>query len=161
MKINYNNAITSNFKLTFPSKPELEFKATSVNVPGVTLSPIEVPYRDTRAKVPDNRYMWDDLNVQFVMDEDLYVYELITKWNQDVRNKEFWQSSLIDVNIVPLDSNKIIEYCFVAEGCWPSMIGSWQYSTTSSISDYIMLDVTFSYQNFRIQRVKPLEFSIV
>ena len=60
MIFNYNNAIPTNFKLTFPELPELEYYALSTNVPTTTLNPIEVPFRDVSAKIPDNRYHWDD-----------------------------------------------------------------------------------------------------
>ena len=91
MILNYNPAITSNFKITIPGEQKLEFYAHSVNIPTITLSPIEVPYQDSRIKVPDNRYIWDDLTIQFILDEDLYSYELLRDWLIKVRSEDLWQ----------------------------------------------------------------------
>lgn len=161
MIFNYNQAIAANFKITIPSVPELEFYALTINIPTVSLGPIEVPYQDARLKVPDNKYIWDDITISFILDEDLYAYELIKDWNYDVRNKEFWQAGIKDINIIPLDSNKNIEFSFLATGAWPNMIGGWQYTSASSISDFLTFDVTFSYQTLQIKRLKPLDFKIV
>lgn len=161
MILNYNQAMTANFKITFPKIPELEFYATSVNIPTVTLSPIEVNWQNVRAKVPDNKFVWDDLTVQFILDENLHVYEILKDWNEDARNIEHWLDALKDINIIPLDSNKIIEYSFLFEGAWPNMISGWQYTHGSNVSDYIVFDCIFSYQNFKIVRQKPLDFRII
>ena len=161
MILNYNNAYTSNFKITFPKIQELEFYATTTNIPGTVLNAIEIPYQDVRAKVPDNKYQWDDITIQFIMDEDLYVYELIKRWQVAVRDRAMWQEGLKEINIIPLDSNKVISYSFKLEGAWPNMLSGWQYTTNAISSDIITFDVTFSYQNFSIAREKPLDFKIV
>jgi hypothetical protein len=161
MILNYNSAISSNFKLTFPTIPELEFYVTNTNIPTITLSPIEMNYQDVRAKVPDNFYQWDDVTINFLLDEDLYAYELILDWNKKVKYSDLWQKGLKDINIIPQDSNKNPEFSFYFEGAWPTIISGWQYTSGASNSDYITFDVTFAYQDFRIERIKPLDFSIV
>lgn len=161
MILNYNQAISANFKVTFPKIHELEFYATSINIPTVSLSPIEVNWQNVRAKVPDNKYVWDDLTIQFILDENLYAYEILKDWNEDARNNEFWLESLRDIVILPLDSNKNIEYSFYFDGGWPNMLSGWQYTHTTNTSDYIVFDCVFSYQNFRIKRQKPLDFRII
>lgn len=161
MIFNYNNAISANFKITIPDLPQLEFYAVSTNIPTTSLNPIEVNYQDTRVKVPDNKFIWDDITIQFIMDENLYVYELLKGWQYAVREKELWQNGLKDINLLPLDSNKVVEYSFNLQGSWPTMISGWQYTSNSTISDVILFDVTFSYQHFDINRIKPLDFKIV
>lgn len=161
MILNYNNAYTANFKISIPDCPELDFYATSTNIPTTTLNAIEIPYQDVRVKVPDNRFLWDEITIQFIMDENLYVYELIKDWQYDVRNNEKWQNGLKDIIILPLDSNKVIEYSFKMEGAWPMMIGGWQYTSGSTVSDPIVIDITFPYQHFSIERIKPIDFKIV
>lgn len=159
MQLNYNQAITSNFRIEIPRLPQLELYATDVNIPGVTLDAIEKPYQDVRIKLPDNKYTWDDLNISFILDEDLYVYELIRKWNEKVRNTEMWQDGLYDINIIPLDSNKNINYKFSLEGAFPTMIGGWQYTTGSTSTTFLTFDVSFAFQHFGFKREKELDFS--
>ncbi len=161
MIINYNQAISTNFMIQLPKVPGLDLYALSVNIPTIQLTSIDVSWQDTRIKVPNNKYIWDDITIQFILDENLYSYEILKKWNYDIRNVEHWQTALRDINIIPLDSNKNIEFSFMAEGAWPNMIGGWQYTSTNSGSEHITFDVTFSYQNLSIKRKKPLEFSIL
>lgn len=158
--INYNNALSANFLVTFPNKKELEFYAMNVNIPTTQLSAIEVSYRDTRAKVPDDKYIWDDITIQFMLDENLYSYELFMNWLNDVRNNQKWLSTLRDLVIVPLDSNKNIEYSFKLENAFPTIINGWQYNSTLLGSESITFEVTLAYQQFIIQRLKPLDITI-
>lgn len=158
--LNYNNALSANFKITFPHIPELEFYAVSVNIPTTQLNGIEVSYRDTRAKVPDNKYIWDDINIQFIMDENLYVYELLKKWLDNVRNNQNWLSTLRDIVIIPLDSNKTMEFSFKLENSFPTTINGWQYNSALMSSEAIVFDITFAFQHFEIKRLNQLDFEI-
>jgi hypothetical protein len=159
--LNYNNALSANFKITFPKFPELEFYAVSINIPTTQLSAIEVAYRDTRAKVPDDKFEWDDINIQFILDENLYVYELMKKWNTDARNVPNWLDAMLDIVVQPLDSNKSIEYSFVLQGAFPTVVNGWQYNSALMSSEAISFDVVFAYQDFSIKRIKELEFHLI
>jgi len=159
--LNYNNALSANFKITFPKFPELEFYAVSINIPTTQLSAIEVAYRDTRAKVPDDKFEWDDINIQFILDENLYVYELMKKWNTDARNVPDWLDAMLDIVVQPLDSNKSIEYSFVLQGAFPTVVNGWQYNSALMSSEAISFDVVFAYQDFSIKRIKELEFHLI
>lgn len=159
--LNYNNALSANFKITFPKLPELEFYAMSVNVPTTQLSAIEVNHRDVRAKVPDDKFEWDDVSIQFILDENLYVYELLKKWNTDARNVPNWLDAMLDIVIQPLDANKSIEYSFVLQGAFPTIVNGWQYNSALMSSEAITFDVVFAYQDFYIKRIRPLEFNMI
>lgn len=159
--LNYNNALTANFRITFPRIQNLEFYAMSVNIPTTQLSAIEVNYRDTRAKVPDDKFIWDDVTIQFMMDEDLYSYELLKDWLDHVRNDGDWLGALRDIVIQPLDSNKNLEFAFKLENAFPTVINGWQYNSTLITSENIVFDVTFAFQHFEIKRLNQLDFSII
>lgn len=159
--LNYNSALSANFRITFPKLPELEFYAMSVNIPTTQLSAIEVNYRDVRAKVPDDKFEWDDVSIQFVLDENIYSYELLKNWNSDARNVQNWLDAMLDINIQPLDSNKALEYSFVLQQAFPTTVNGWQYSHALMGSETVTFDVTFAYQDFRINREKPLKFSMI
>ena len=161
MILNYNNAIDNSFRISIVDIPQLDLYAQSTSVPTSTLNAIEVNWQDVRSKVPDNKYLWDDLVITFVMDEDLYVYELLRDWHKDIRNLEKWQDGLHDINVIPLSSSKSIEYSIKMTGAWPTMISGWQYTTTNSASTYITFDVAFAYQDLTIDRLRPLDFRIV
>lgn len=159
--LNYNNALSANFRITFPKLKDLEFYAMMINIPTTQLSAIEVNYRDTRAKVPDNKFVWDDITIQFIMDENLYSYELLKKWLDKVRNEQSWLGALQDIVIQPLDSNKALEYSFILENSFPTVINGWQYNSTLVSSEAITFDVTFAYQNFEIKRLNNLDYSFI
>lgn len=159
--LNYNQAISSNFKIELPSIPDLEFYAQSINMPTFSLGAIEVAYQDERAKIPDNKFEWDEITIQFTMDEELYVYEILLDWIKKARKTEaLWEKSLKDINLIPLDSNKNIEFHISAVGAFPTNINGWHYTSTNATTEYITLDVSFAYQDISISRVKPLSFSI-
>lgn len=159
--LNYNNALSANFIVTFPKIPQLEFYGMSVNIPTTQLSAIEVNYRDVRAKVPDDKFEWDDVTIQFMLDENLYSYELMKNWCNDARNVENWLDAMLDIVITPLDTNKAIEYSFHLQGAFPTVVNGWQYNSTLMSSEAIIFDVVFAYQDFRIKRQKELEFNMI
>ena len=52
--------------------------------------------------------------------------EILKDWQKAVRERQNWQDGLLDMFIVPLDSNKVIEYKFSFQGAWPNMVSGWQ-----------------------------------
>lgn len=159
--LNYNNALSANFRITFPKIPNLEFYAMSVNIPTTQLSAIEVAYRDVRAKVPDDKFEWDDVTIQFILDENMYVYELLKKWSSDARNVQDWLDAMLDINIQPLDGNKTLEYSFVLQQSFPTVVNGWQFNSSLMSSEAITFDATFAYQDFIIKRENPLDFTMI
>lgn len=161
VKFNYNNALDTNFKITFPNhiNSDLELNAVSANIPGITLQAINQNYKDIRVKLPDNLYDWDDITITFLMDEDLYTFELLYNWVKSV-NHDNMDKTFHDIDILPLDGNKKLNYSFLYKKAWPTNISGWQYTTMGNDANAIMFDVTFAYQDFCIKRLKPLSIII-
>lgn len=160
MRLNYNNAIQTSFLLSIPEVPTLNFAVQSTNMPSINLNAIETKYQDVRAKIPDNVYVWDDLSVTLLMDEDFYAHELLTEWMKAAREKKEWTKPLKDIRIELLDSNKNSNFSFLFKGAWPNNITGWSMMSNTAASDIVTFDVMFSFQDLQLVRDVPLEFKI-
>jgi len=68
------------FKFTTTKLPRVEFNCISANIPGVTLTEITQPTRLMPIRIPGNDMTFEDLNITFIVDEDLTNYRSVHDW---------------------------------------------------------------------------------
>ena len=68
------------FKFTSTKLPRVEFNCISANIPGVTLTEITQPTRLMPIRIPGNDMTFEDLNITFIVDEDLTNYRSVHDW---------------------------------------------------------------------------------
>jgi len=68
------------FKFTTTKLPRVEFNCISANIPGVTLIEITQPTRLMPIRIPGNDMTFEDLNITFIVDEDLTNYRSVHDW---------------------------------------------------------------------------------
>ena len=76
-----NSLHAVNYTLQMNKYPEVEFKVTKINIPGLTTTPIQVQYNSKPVIpiLPDSVAI-DYLDIEFEVDEDLYNYLSIYIW---------------------------------------------------------------------------------
>ena len=58
----------------------LEFFAQTVSHPSVSISPTQISYRKTDIFEPGDKLIYDDLQIDAIVDEDMHVYEEMLNW---------------------------------------------------------------------------------
>ena len=68
------------FKFQTPKLPRVEFNCIQANIPGITLTEIQQPTRLIPIKIPGNDLTFENLNITFIVDEDLTNYRSVHDW---------------------------------------------------------------------------------
>ena len=68
------------FKFQITKLPRVEFNSITANIPGVTLTEITQSTRLMPIRIPGNDMTFEDLNVTFIVDEDLTNYRSVHDW---------------------------------------------------------------------------------
>ena len=68
------------FKFQITKLPRVEFNAIQANIPGISLTEMTQPTRLMPIRMPGNDLTYEDLNVTFIVDEDLTNYRSVNDW---------------------------------------------------------------------------------
>jgi hypothetical protein len=133
-----------------------DFFCQRANVPDISMPVTEVPTRFRSLPIiPGGGVEFGDLNIEFIVDEDLKNYYSIHKWIRDNGRADDDQNtpakeeySLGQLHIVTSQYNPafVVEY----EGLFPVSLTSMQFDATMSDVEYITAQVTFKHQKHKI-----------
>lgn len=141
-----------------------DFFCQSVNLPDINMPVTEVPSRFRSLPIlPGGGVTFGDLNVRFIVDEDLNNYNSIHSWirrngraDEDENTPEFPEFSNAQLHIVTSQYNPafIIDY----KNIFPVSLTDLRFDATMIDVDYITADVVFKHQQFFIldKNNKPL-----
>jgi len=68
------------FKFQITKLPRVEFNSIQANIPGITLTELNQPTRLMPVRIPGNDMTFEDLNITFIVDEDLTNYRSVHDW---------------------------------------------------------------------------------
>ena len=133
-------------QITAPGFKNLEFTITTVTMPGLSMTPVEQPYRGDTPFLPGDKLTWDQLQVRAAANENLENYEEIYYW---IRANHH-DGAIIESDIVLtlLTSHKNFNRQFRFNRAFPVSLGGWELSTSAEGVEYIQFDVGFRYDTF-------------
>lgn len=127
----------------------LEFFAQSVNHPGSTATPFEMPVpRVQRFPVAADTIEYSDLGISLILDEDMIAYKEMQDWMQ--RTVDTSEDLSHDITVIILTSHNNANIKIRYEGCLPTQIGSVELNATTGDVSYITYDATFRFTKFTI-----------
>ncbi len=156
---NYNNALTTNWQVTFHKFEALQYFAQNVTIPSLNVDGIPVTYKNTRAYLPDNKIEFGQLTVSFVVDEDFVNYDRLFRefLLQETASKDRGRKIdevLHDLTVTRLSSNNVPIARFNFKGCSLTSLGSINYTTTGNDPDIALCDVSFNVTRMEIENLR-------
>ena len=153
--------------LTVRRLPGVTFFLQNVNVPGISLpSPTyNTPILDI--PLPGDRIVYDDIMINYKVDEDLTNYLEIHDWITAIGKKSYEEYDTIadkaqftgesvysDLSLTVVNSNRNIKWEFQFHDAFPISMSSLIFDVTKESEDnYIEAAVTFKYTKFDVNRV--------
>jgi hypothetical protein len=146
---NYNFLSPTGFKLVINRNTlaNLEYFATSVTLPSLSLGQIDVSSRQYKGYISGD-VTFDDFSIRIAMDEDMKVYKELYDWvlkHRDTNEPIVYDATLIILTNHNLPNNKI-----QFTNLFPTSIGGLEFNTQSTSIEYLQADVTFRYDYFKI-----------
>jgi hypothetical protein len=161
---NRNYLAPVGFQLKFELFNSVDFFCQKANLPGLSMPVTEVPTRFRNFPiVPGGGVTFDDLQVTFIIDEDLKNYYSIHEWIRRNGNSEQHIDGDGEVKysngqLMILTSNFNPAFFVDYEKLFPINLTPIQFDSTVGDIEYFTADVTFKFQNYTIRdkNFKPL-----
>ncbi len=157
------------FKFGLKRSPGVAFFCNQANIPEITLGIAEQPSYLKNIPIPGDKMEFGDLNLRFLVDEDLINYMEIQNW---IRGLGFPESlnemkELKDQNILGpmgkstddiysdgtlqiLSSNLVPKFQVVFDDLFPYSLSTVSFDATDTDIEYFTADVAFKYTIYKI-----------
>ena len=158
------------FKFTINRSPKVTFFGNSVNIPGLTLGIANQPSYLKDIDLPGDKIIFDDLNLRFLVDENLENYMEMQNWirglgypeslseiydfqnsNKNLQQPDSSQLNLYSVaTLVVLSSNQVSNFKVKFKDVFPYNLSALQFDSSDTDIQYFTADVSFKYTIYNI-----------
>lgn len=149
-----NNLSQLNFKFKLDRTPEIEYRAQSVQLPGMNLGTASVPTPFVPIPLPGN-LTYDDLSITFLVGENMGDYLSIFNWmvalgHPDNLRDQYkdWRS---DCSVFLLNSNLTPNIVARFTDAYPINLSPIEFDTTLSETQYATATVTFRFMRWYLE----------
>ena len=159
-----NNYLSSNFfKFQLPRTRTVTYFASSVNLPTLSLSPVEMPNRLGRPnQFVGGRYDLEPLVVQFLVDEDLTNYKEIFDWMTSIGLYETTDNIIAgaqvreffsDATLLITNSAYVISQKVTFKNTYPIQLSGLQFSSQLNDNEPLLATVTLKFDNYTFEDI--------
>ena len=163
---NINPLSPNGFKFSITKLPEVDFFCQQVNLPGITLGAPEQATPFSMAPIPGDTLMYDSLQLQFIVDEDMVNYTEIYNWivalgfpqnyeqyinfkNQDQRNRTSeLMSNYSDGLLQILNSSNNAIKTIQFRDMFPVTLESLTVASTNTDVNYLVGSASFKFSYY-------------
>jgi hypothetical protein len=167
---NRNFLSPTGFKFILKRSPKVAFFCNQANIPDITLGIANQPSYLKDIDIPGDKIIFGDLNLRFLVDEDLGNYMEIQNWirglgyPEEVKQfRDLSEQGLIQTNYVKdrqnvysdatlqiLSSNLIPKFQVFFNDVFPYSLSTINFDATDTDIQYFTADVSFKYTIYNI-----------
>lgn len=164
--MNENVLASDNHQLVFDSFPEVTYFCQNVTIPGVSMTPQEVPTPFASHSVGGDKLQFDQMDVTFLVDEDLKTWLTIYDWlvsatgaldRSGYKALHSANSIYSDLTLLLLTNNKNPNLRVKVKNCFPVSLSSLSMSSNVSSHEILTASVSLKYTYFSIEHVDRTE----
>lgn len=165
---------STKFRLVFNRLPGLTFFCQTVNLPGISLTEVMRPTPFVDLYHPGEKAIYDTLNVTMLVSEDLADWLAIHDWirgmtfpkefEEYVKMDSMFRDSVMrrgsklpiaytDASLSIFTNKNNPQWRVMFKDCFPTNIGSIQFSSLDSAENIITADATFRFSYYDLQKV--------
>ena len=151
------------FTFSFPTLPFLKYFCQTVNIPGVSTSPVTVDNPFSNTYRHGDKLMYDQMNLSVIVDEDIRVWEETYNWlvaltkpqsfTQYIRyhNKKemVYHDAILTINTNANNPN--IRFKFT--NLHPISLGGVNFNVSDNANTTLTADIIFRYDYFELLRL--------
>lgn len=159
-----NNYLSpASFTISIDRMPNVEFFAQGVSIPGVSGSPIAMATPLRTMYQPQDQLNYDDLTIQFIVDEQMNNYKEVLRWMEGLGAPESTKqyadydkgnaTLASDISVVITNSHKNPNIKFTFKEAFPVSIGGIELNVNTQDIAYATCDVTMRYESFIFETI--------
>lgn len=156
-----------NFTFVLKRTPHLKFFVQEINIPGISLQPLETPTPTLRIPQTGLQPTFNDLQVTYKVDEDFENYSEVFNWLKRLssidssseyailsdKGKETGEWIKSDISLIIGNSAKNPNFEVTFRDAFPIQISDLQFRYTDTQVDYVTSSTTFKYTSFSIRKL--------
>jgi len=157
---NTNFLLSTGFRFVLQRTPSLTYFCQSCNLPDFSFGQIEQPSRFIPVKHPGRGYDYGDLQIGFLVDEDMTNYLEIYNWMRSIGNVEDHGDYLekttdhfSDASITILNSAMKPNLTVNFKNIFPKSLSGIDFNSTADDTEPIIVSATFAYTSFEVEKL--------
>tara|TARA_Y100000033_G_scaffold48564_1_gene55604 strand:+ start:1176 stop:1643 length:468 start_codon:yes stop_codon:yes gene_type:complete len=147
---NFLSPVGFQFKINSDTYPNLEYFATSANLPDVSLNVNEQPFRGTTVKYTGEVLSFGDLTLRVNLLEDLENYIETFNWMHNIINNGSAEGFQEQGTLLILNSHNNVAKEVHFNGLFPTSLGGITFDAQGDFQ-YASSDITFAYTSFEFK----------
>jgi len=125
-----------------------EYFCTAANLPGISLAPVEVPYKGVNLGMTGDRLTFDDFSITFNITENMENYIEIYNWMENIIQAKDPEGYKYDARLMILTSHNNVVKEIAFQEIFPTSLSSIEFNTQVGDIEYVQATVTFKYTLF-------------
>lgn len=158
------------FRFYLHRAPYLTFFTQTVSLPSISLDEVPTENPFTMVPVPGDHITFEQLSVDFLVDEDLQGYREMYNWIRglgfpttfeeyeaavaNMRNNNHWEATTSDISVFTNTGSRNANIEFTFRDAFPVMVSAPTLSTTNHDQPVVTARVRFAYTHFDVKSVK-------
>ena len=134
------------------------FLVKGSNLPAMTMTPIEVPFRGRKIYIAGDREFGDEWTTTFINDTDFMIRNAMERWQNGINDLANNTGVIApadyqtDLSVEQLDRDDTVLKTYVFKSAWPTSVNA--IELTSDAADALEeFEVTWRYQHFEASGV--------
>ena len=156
---NPNPLLTTGFRFLLSRTPNITYFCQSANVPDISLGEMEQPTTFIPIKHPGNSFTYSDLEISFIVDENMENWREIHNWMTSLKNvedyTEFESNTAMhtsDARLMILNSamqpNLEIEFKYI----FPKSLSGVNFTSSTDDTEPVICNATFAFTSYDIRK---------
>lgn len=155
----YSNNLLQNNGFTFILEriPQTVFRVTATSVPAINVPPASAGYPGSTQNFPGTFTEFEDINLEFLVDENLENYEEIYRWivkqrfaENQVPKSEIDVSYYSDGVLTTMTNSSEPNRKFKFKSMFPYAMSALNFDTSITSPEPVKCTVTFKYSTFEL-----------
>jgi hypothetical protein len=148
---NLNMLVPGNFKVTIDSNEfaNLQFFCTTAEVPSIAQTATQQDFKNENAYFPGDTIEYSELNIEFIVDEDLRNYVEMYNWFKANRDSAL---KFKDITLSILSNKNITNRQVLFNNAFPVSLGQLSFTTQDTAVEYVTCTASFRYNKFEFIR---------
>jgi len=159
-----NNYLSpASFTISVDRMPNVEFFTQGISIPGVSGTPIAMATPLRTMYQPQDQLNYDDLTIQFIVDEQMNNYKEVLRWMEGLGAPESTKqyadydkgnaTLASDISVVITNSHKNPNIKFTFKEAFPVTLGGIELNVNTQDIAYATCDVTMRYESFIFETI--------
>lgn len=146
---NFLSPVGFQLKINSQKYPNLEYFATSVTLPGFSISEVSVPYKAVNHAMMGDRIAFENLTIRANITENFENYIETFNWMHNTVNASKPEDFKEDATLLILSSHNNVNKEIKFTGIFPVSLDAIEFDAQAELS-YVQCNIGFAYTTFEI-----------